>query len=271
MIRVRSDETALFVSDVHLSEAQPETGAAFLAALAHHARGIAHLFILGDAFDAWVGDDALEDPGCDRLVLDLVDRLTELATAGTAVHYLHGNRDFLLGEGARAGRPGFEARSGARRLPDPCTIELHGHPAVLTHGDLLCTDDLDYLEFRRQARSPAWQAAFLARPLSDRLAAARAMRDESERSKSGKTMAIMDASPEAARQMLRDSGARLLIHGHTHRPARHRTDIDGEAAVRWVLPDWDAAAGRGGALLARDGSLEPVGDWPAETRSPLGG
>lgn len=269
MIRVRADEAAIFVSDMHLSEAHPETGAALLAALDRHARDAAHLFILGDAFDAWVGDDLLDDPGCNPLVLAFVHRLAALSAAGTVVHYLHGNRDFLLGEGARSGRPGFEAQSGARRLPDPCVIDLQGRVAVLTHGDTLCTDDVDYLAFRQQARSPAWQTAFLARPLGDRLAAARAMREESERSKGGKAMAIMDASPQAAQALLREHGARLLIHGHTHRPACHRSVIDGETTLRWVLPDWDAQQPRGGMLLARDGVLERLGRW-LEASDPTG-
>lgn len=256
MIRVGRGETALFASDTHLSDAQPRTGEAFLAALEQHARGATHLFLLGDLFDAWVGDDVLDDPACETIALALVRQLAALTAAGCAVHHLHGNRDFLLGTT-------FEARSGARRLADPCLIELHGTPTVLTHGDTLCTGDTDYLAFRALSRSPAWQRAFLARPLADRLTAARAMRAQSEQSKHGKTMALMDAAEEAVLALLRDSGAQQIIHGHTHRPARHRHQLGETERPRWVLPDWDAQAGRGGMLLARDDGLWPLGDWPA--------
>jgi len=256
MIRVRRGETALFVSDTHLSDGQPDTGEAFLAALAHHAPGTTHLFLLGDLFDAWVGDDVLDDPGCEAVARALVAALAALAAAGTTVHYLHGNRDFLLGEG-------FEACSRAHRIPDPCMIDLHGVPTALVHGDTLCTGDTDYLAFRRQSRSAAWQTAFLARPLAERLSAARAMRARSEQSKHAKPMALMDATEDAVLALLRDSGARQIIHGHTHRPARHRHTAAGVDAWRWVLPDWDAQLSRGGMLLAREGELRPVGDWPA--------
>jgi UDP-2,3-diacylglucosamine hydrolase len=275
MIRVRQGETALFVSDTHLSDAQPETGAAFLAALDRHAPGVTHLFLLGDLFDAWVGDDVLADSDCETIATALVARLAALAAGGTTVHYLHGNRDFLLGVApspaplgtAAQACTGFEARSGARRLPDPCILELHGRRTVLAHGDTLCTDDTDYLAFRAQARSPAWQAAFLARPLAERLAAARAMRNQSTRSKLDKPMALMDATEDAVLALLRETDAELLIHGHTHRPARHEHRLGARVAQRWVLPDWDAAGSRGGLLLAREGGLLPLGAWPA---SPAG-
>jgi UDP-2,3-diacylglucosamine hydrolase len=256
MIRVPRGDTALFASDTHLSDAQPRTGAAFLAALEQHTRGITQLFLLGDLFDAWIGDDVLDDPGCETLALALVRQLAALTARGCAVYYLHGNRDFLLGDG-------FEARCGASRLPDPCLIDLHGVPTVLTHGDTLCTGDTEYLAFRALSRSPAWQQAFLARPLGERLATARAMRAQSEQSKHAKPMAIMDATDDAIIALLRDSGARQIIHGHTHRPARHAHRLGHEVRPRWVLPDWDADGARGGMLLARDGELLPLGDWPA--------
>jgi UDP-2,3-diacylglucosamine hydrolase len=256
MIRVRHGETALFASDVHLSDAQPRTGEAFLAGLARYAPGVTHLFLLGDLFDAWVGDDVLDDPSCEATALALVRQLAALAASGCVIHCLHGNRDFLLGEG-------FAARSGARILPDPCLIDLHGVPTVLTHGDTLCTGDTEYLAFRALSRSPAWQEAFLAQPLAGRLAAARAMRAQSEQSKTAKPMALMDATEDAVLDLLRDSDARQMIHGHTHRPARHWHRLAREALPRWVLPDWDADGPRGGMLLARDGELRPLGDWPA--------
>ena len=261
MIRVRRDQPALFVSDMHLSDAHPRTARDFLAALDEHARDAAFLFLLGGLFDAWLGDDTLGSPDAEACVREFVGALQELSSRGTAVYAMRGNRDFLLGTG-------FAATVGARLLPDPCVIELHGTRVVLAHGDALCTDDTDYQAFRRLARSPDWQAGFLSRPLADRLASARAMREESEQRKSAKPAEIMDVNDQAVAQLLRESAAQVLIHGHTHRPALHRGVLDAAPTQRWVLPDWDEPAGRAGLLLARDATLIPIGRWPQPAPAP---
>ncbi|HPU51933.1 MAG TPA: UDP-2,3-diacylglucosamine diphosphatase [Burkholderiaceae bacterium] len=259
MIRVRRDQTALFVSDMHLSDSHPATVRAFLAALDEHGREADFVFLLGDLFDAWVGDDALDAPDGEACVRGFADALRALSARGATVCLMRGNRDFLLGST-------FADAVGARLLPDPCVIELHGVPVVLAHGDALCTDDTDYQAFRQLARSPEWQAGFLSRALTDRLASARTMRQQSEDLKSTKQAELMDVNGQAVAQLLRDTATRVMIHGHTHRPAHHAQQ--GSGAQRWVLPDWDEQAGRAGLLLARDGTLFPVGRWPEPAPSP---
>lgn len=261
MIRVRRDQPALFVSDMHLSDSHPRTARDFLAALDEHARDAAFVFLLGDLFDAWVGDDALGSPDAQACVREFADALRALSARGATVYAMRGNRDFLLGAG-------FTAAVGAHLLPDPCVIELHGTRVVLAHGDALCTDDIDYQAFRRLARSPDWQARFLSRPLTDRLASARAMREESEQRKSAKPAELMDVNDQAVAELLRESQAQILIHGHTHRPAHHRGLLDAAPTQRWVLPDWDEPAGRAGLLLAREGMLIPIGRWPQPAPAP---
>jgi len=261
MIALRRDQPALFVSDMHLSDAHPRTARDVLRTLNEYARDAAFVFLLGDLFDAWVGDDALGSPEVETCVREFADTLRGLAAGGTAVCVMRGNRDFLMGAG-------FAAAVGARLLPDPCVVDLHGTRVVLAHGDALCTDDTDYQAFRLLARSPDWQARFLSRPLADRLASARAMREESEHRKSAKPAELMDVNEPAVANLLRESAAQVLIHGHTHRPAFHRGLLDAAPTQRWVLPDWDEAAGRGGALLAREGVLRPAGRWPQPAPAP---
>ena len=270
MIRVRRDQPALFVSDMHLSDAHPDTARQVIDALAESARSADVVFLLGDLFDAWVGDDLIGDAGCERSVRDFLALLRQWHDEGKAVYALHGNRDFLLGVSPAAVQAdtGGETENdlqracGVRLLPDPCVIDLHGEPVTLSHGDALCTDDTDYQAFRRLARTPAWQAAFLAQPLVARLAAARAMREQSRQHTREKEDRLMDVNPQAVRELLHDTGTRVLVHGHTHRPAHQVLALDDGAAQRWVLPDWDAALHRGGLLMARDGVMLPLGEWP---------
>jgi UDP-2,3-diacylglucosamine hydrolase len=191
-----------------------------------------------------------------------VETLAQLTRLGRRVYVMRGNRDFLLDAPLPAGgAPAFSARCGAVMLEDPCAVRLWGVPALLMHGDALCTDDLQYQAFRAMARRPEWQRGLLARPLAERLAMARALRADSETSKGGKADYLMDVNAQAVAAAMREAGVRLLIHGHTHRPARHAFELDGEAAVRWVLPDWSAAEHRGGLLLAGPEGLEPLGPW----------
>jgi UDP-2,3-diacylglucosamine hydrolase len=228
---LRVDAT-LFISDLHLSPDTPATLNRFLAFLDGPASRARRLYILGDFFESWVGDDDLPSPLPDTVVRAL--RLQ--ADTGLEIHIMHGNRDFLLGED-------FCLASGAHLLADPTLIELHGTPTLLMHGDSLCTDDLAYQQFRLQVRNPAWQQAVLSRPLAERRLLAAQMRDQSSVAKDGKTMVVMDVNEEAVAEAYRNHDCPRLIHGHTHRPARHVHLVDGLERERWVLPDWYETGG----------------------------
>ncbi len=259
VVEVSGSARALFASDVHLGDHDPATARMFGEALAQHAPGASHLFLLGDLFEAWVGDD-----GADAESARLVDRLAALARSGLRVFAMRGNRDFLLDVEPASPPPGwasFSARTGATMLDDPSVVSLFGRRALLMHGDALCTDDVEYQRFRALTRAPAWQQGFLARTLEERIAVALDLRARSELSKAEKADAIMDASAGAVAQALRVAGVGLMVHGHTHRPARHLHEVDGAPAERWVLPDWDAADGRGGMLEATAEGLQRVGPW----------
>lgn len=234
----------LFVSDLHLTPQAPGSTRLFLAFLAGRARSAEQLFILGDLFEAWPGDDCLDDPD-DPLAALVADALYALSGAGVAVALMHGNRDFLLGKR-------FLARSGARLLADPHVLSLPSWQFVLSHGDALCTDDREYQAFRTQVRRPDWQAAFLAKPLSERRQLVLALRQQSESAKRAKASYLMDVNPAATDDFLRANGYATLIHGHTHRPARHDHLVDGIHVERWVLADWHDEAGE---CLAWDGDL----------------
>jgi UDP-2,3-diacylglucosamine hydrolase len=190
-----------------------------------------------------VGDDGLALPFPARVA----SRLRATA-AGLPVHFMHGNRDFLVAER-------FARETGVRLLEDPTTVDLYGRRTLLMHGDTLCTGDAPYQAFRAQVRDPRWQQAALARPIDERLAIARGMRSQSEGAKQGKDMAIMDVAPAAVEEAFARSGAEVLIHGHTHRPALHVHTVGGRERVRWVLPDWYE---RGGYLEASPEGLRAV-------------
>jgi UDP-2,3-diacylglucosamine hydrolase len=224
----------LFISDLHLTEERPEANERFVTFLEDRARAAAALYILGDFFEYWIGDDDLEWP-FNAVVAGL---LRDLTRRGVPVSLMHGNRDFLIGER-------FCAATGASLLADPTVAEIEGTRTLLVHGDTLCTDDLDYQAWRRKARDPAFQAAFLAKPLPERRVAIVQMREKSKEVVQGKAAEIMDVNDGAVREALRRHGVRRLIHGHTHRPGRHALEVDGSRCERWVLPDW---YGRGGYL-----------------------
>jgi UDP-2,3-diacylglucosamine hydrolase len=225
----------LFISDLHLAPQAPEVTRIFLDFLGGRARAAESLFILGDLFEAWPGDDCLDDPA-DGLAATVVAALHELVAAGVGLAVMHGNRDFLLGER-------FAAASGARLLPDPWLLALPGGEFVLSHGDALCTDDREYQSFRALVRRPDWQQAFLGRPLSERKAVAAALRQQSETAKRDKAQYLMDVNPLETDDFLRAHGYVGLIHGHTHRPAVHDHIVDGIHVQRWVLADWHANRG----------------------------
>jgi len=225
----------LFVSDLHLSPQAPGVTRLFLDFLGGRARAAEQLFILGDLFEAWPGDDCIDDPD-DRFNAGIVDSLHALSESGVAVSLMHGNRDFLLGNE-------FAARSGTRLLADPYVLSLATWQFVLSHGDALCTDDRDYQAFRTQVRDPAWRAAFLAKPLAERKAIAAALRQQSESSKRDKAQYLMDVNPGTTEDFMRAHGYATFIHGHTHRPAKHDHIVDGIHVERWVMADWHDDAG----------------------------
>ena len=206
------------------------------------ARRAQALYVLGDLFEYWAGDDELTERGADPLASEVASSLKSLSQRGVQIWLMHGNRDFLLAEK-------FCCASGARMLQDPSLVEVGGMKAVLMHGDTLCTDDHDYQAWRRTARSEAWQRDFLSKTLDKRREAILGLREKSKAVISAKSAEIMDVNPEAVREALRRHGVRRLIHGHTHRPARHEVEVDGALCERWVLPDW---YGRGGYLALDD-------------------
>ena len=218
--------TALFISDLHLTAGDAETTRRFVEFMAGPARAASELYILGDLFEAWIGDDD-DDPRLDPIVA----ALRELTDAGVACALMHGNRDFLLGQR-------FCAATGARLLGDYERIVLFGEPVLLTHGDLLCTDDTRYMTLRSELRSPAWQRDFLARPLDERRQIASDLRQLSATEIAAKDEYIMDVNQAAVERTMRDHDVTLLMHGHTHRPAVHRFDLGGRPAARIVLGAW---------------------------------
>ena len=221
----------LFISDLHLDPARPEITRLFRDFLDGEARAADALYILGDLFEAWVGDDDPSETGA--LV---ADRLRALSDAGIPVYFQRGNRDFLVGEA-------WARRAGLRILPDPAVIVLDGAPVLLMHGDLLCTDDVAYQAFRAQTRDPAWQAQFLSQPLEARLtfaqqARAASMARQGELKQAGTMEAITDVAPATVDDLFARYGVDRLIHGHTHRPAIHDLVVAGRACRRIVLGDW---------------------------------
>ena len=216
----------LFISDLHLDPARPDITRQALDFLADETRGIDALYILGDVFEAWVGDD---DPEPEKR--RVIAALKGLTGAGLPCFFMHGNRDFLVGEG-------FAAASGCTLLADPTVVELYGTKVLLMHGDTLCTDDHEYQAFRQMVRNPAWQQLMLAKPLHERLMLAKQLRETSAASMAGKSMEIMDVNQDAVADAMRSQGVYTLLHGHTHRPAVHRFEVDGQEAVRIVLGDW---------------------------------
>ena len=216
----------LFVSDLHLDPARPATTALFLDFLARQARQAEACYILGDLFEAWIGDD--DDTELGRVV---VIALRSLADSGVPVYFLHGNRDFLIG-------PRFASESGIQLLPETDVIDLYGEPVLLLHGDTLCTDDVDYQAFRAQVRNPVWQARLLEQPLAQRRALAGQLRETSRQALQLKATDITDVNPAAVNQALRAHGVRHMIHGHTHRPAIHEWALDELPVRRAVLGDW---------------------------------
>jgi UDP-2,3-diacylglucosamine hydrolase len=240
--------TTLFVSDLHLDPERPAITALFERFLAGEARGARALYILGDLFEAWVGDDDPSPAGA-----RVASALQDLRTAGVATYFIHGNRDFLLGHA-------YAEHAGMQLLPDPAVILLDGEPVLIGHGDLYCTDDTAYQTFRSETRTSAWRERFLAQPLAARLAfaarareASRQHQDTLQGADDGRFERITDVNPQAITETFRRFGVRRMIHGHTHRPAIHTHEVDGRTCERIVLGDWYT---QGSVLRVRDGTAE---------------
>ncbi len=218
--------STLFISDLHLDASRPEITGLFLDFLAGEARDAEALYILGDLFEAWLGDDD-PDPHHARVAT----ALAELSAAGIPAYFLVGNRDFLLGED-------YARRAGMTLLTEPVRLDLHGTPTLLLHGDVLCTDDTEYQAFRAMVRDPDWQKAFLARPLEERRMMAAQARAQSRSRGQSLDDEIMDVNADAVAGAFRTHGVPRMIHGHTHRPHIHHIEVDGEPRERIVLGDW---------------------------------
>jgi len=236
----------LFISDLHLAENHPATTDTFLRFARTLDSQVEALYVLGDLFDYWVGDDDLQEP----FHQTIVRAFTDVTNRGIDLFFMHGNRDFLLGEV-------FSAACGGSLLNDPTSIDLYGTPTLLMHGDTLCTDDVEYMRFRAMVRDPMWQKDFLAKPLVERRAIGAELRRQSEQAKQLKSSEITDASASTIEAVLRAHDYPYIIHGHTHRPMHHIYTLDSKTCERWVLTDWHD--NRGGYL-----EVTPMG-WTAHT------
>lgn len=216
----------LFISDLHLEPGRPEIGEQFLDFLQGPARDADALYILGDLFEAWIGDD---DPN--PYYAQMKTAIRELSDSGVPVFFMHGNRDFMIGET-------FAAEAGITLLSDPHPLQLYGEKVLLSHGDAMCTDDVEYQQVRAMTRNPDWQAMMLSKSIEERIAFAAQARAQSLARSETMTEEIADVSQDAVQQTIRESGADILLHGHTHRPAVHPFHVDERPVHRIVLGDW---------------------------------
>ena len=230
--------SSIFVSDLHLCESRPALAGVFFDLLRGAAAEADALYILGDLFEYWAGDD--DDTAFNQ---EVIAALKAFTGRGVPLYLMHGNRDFLIGER-------FASATGAKLLQDPTLLNLHGIPTLLMHGDTLCTDDVKYLAFRKKVRDPAYQAQFLAQPLAARKQVIAGLRAENAEEKQQKSDAIMDVAITTVEAVLRQHGCPRLIHGHTHRPALHWHTVNGKTCERWVLADWYTS----GSYLVCDGN-----------------
>ena len=211
-----------FISDLHLSENTPSVTEGFFEFLKTAAQELSHLYILGDLFEAWVGDDDNSE-----LATGVMQKLNHATRNGLEIFFIHGNRDFLCGQK-------FAEQSNLTLLPDPFFLNFFDLKIALSHGDSFCTEDLEYMRFKKEVRSQEWQQEFLQKPLSDRLNIASNMRDASQKNNSNKDVSIMDVTPASIKKFFDEHHIDLLIHGHTHRPNTHQDDT----GTRIVLGDW---------------------------------
>lgn len=221
-------EVTIFISDLHLCASRPQITESFLGFLETQAKSAHALYILGDLFEYWAGDDDIED----AFNKQIIQGFKSLAASGVLIYLMHGNRDFLITDK-------FCKASSIHLISDPTLINLYGNTALLSHGDELCTDDVAYQQFRLQVRSKQWQSEFLSQPLQARKNQIETIRLRSEQEKSSKSAQIMDVNQDAVISLLKEYHyPDLLIHGHTHRPNRHPVTVDGKLMTRWVLGDW---------------------------------
>ena len=238
--------TARFVSDLHLRPEREDIAERFTRFLIDTAqRKVAALFILGDLFEYWIGDDDLADAFNNRICW----LLRGLRDHGTQLYFISGNRDFLLGQT-------FAETAGMQLLADTVKVGVGDTAILLLHGDTLCTDDLPYQQFRSMVRAPQWQSQFLARPLTERRAEVASLRQRSAAAMQDKTAAIMDANPASVHEAFEKAGCRFMIHGHTHRPGVEKVELADGSAERWVLSDWET--GRGDALEIDESGIHRI-------------
>lgn len=216
----------LFISDLHLSAERLDIVQHFLHFMQTQAPHAEALYILGDLFEIWLGDDAISDAHS-----PVIKAIRQISNFGIPVYFMHGNRDFLIGDG-------FASACGCKILEDPSVINLYGTPTLITHGDTLCTDDVDYQRFRAHIRSPQTIAQLMSLSIEERIAMGKQYRMASQEASKQKPEEIMDVNQDAVKAMLREYGVEHMIHGHTHRPAIHTIDLDGKQAQRIVLGDW---------------------------------
>lgn len=229
--------STLFISDLHLSAERPDIIQLFVTFMFGEARNANALYILGDLFEVWLGDDYYEPE-----LEPAIKALKQFSESGKPLFVLHGNRDFLMGTD-------FEKLTGCKILPDPSLITLNGQQALISHGDELCIDDVEYMEFRKMVRNPQWQKIFLNKPVKERIEFAKQARSESKTKTQQKAIDIMDVNQGAVEQLMKQHNVDLLIHGHTHRPNTHHFDVNGKTLMRIVLGDW---YNQGSVLTCKD-------------------
>ena len=215
-----------FISDIHLSEKHPELTQAFFTFLKESKEACTHLFILGDLFETWIGDD-------DDLPLygEIKEALLSFTTNGPKTFFMHGNRDFLIGAT-------FADETGITILPDPYVLDINNQKVVLSHGDSLCTDDTDYINFRNEVHTEKWQSSFLQKDINERKQIAASLRDDSEEATSKKSDTVTDVNAQAVEDFINEYQPDLFIHGHTHRPGIHNIELNNLSSKRIVLGDW---------------------------------
>ena len=230
-----------FISDLHLDPQRPDVVEGFLAYLQTQAQNADALYILGDFFEAWIGDDF-----SNTFTQIIIKALKKYSDRNIPVYFMHGNRDFLIGKQ-------FTDQTGSELLTDPSVIDLYGKKALLMHGDTLCTGDTEYLNFRQMVRNPDWQKVFLEKSLQERLTIAQNLREVSKEKTDEKKNEIMDVTQSTVEQVMAKHQVNLLIHGHTHRPAKHELMVSGSHAERIVLGDWGV---KGWHIVCDENGLE---------------
>jgi UDP-2,3-diacylglucosamine hydrolase len=246
--KAQSQAIALFVSDIHLQPSLPCTTQAFIDFLYQNAGKALQLYLLGDLFEYWAGDDDIAAP----YHRQIATAIKAVSAAGVAVFWVGGNRDFLIGED-------FARATGITLLPEPFVAEIAGQHIALIHGDAQCLDDHAYMAFRAQVRDPDWKRNFLAMPLAQRKTIIDGMRSGSREAQRTKSYEIMDVNGPAIESLFEETGTTIMIHGHTHRPATHYHEFNGRRCIRHVLPDWDCDTepARGGWLaINADGTFQ---------------